>query len=99
MIQLLARLLGRDPVPAKGAGASKDIARERLRLMLVHDRADVDPQLLEALKNDLIQTISNYLEVDREGLEVTLHREEGTVALVASIPVRSVRRGVRPVTT
>lgn len=99
MIQLLARLLGRGPAPAAGTGASKDIARERLRLMLVHDRADMEPELMEALKNDLIRVISKYLEVDREGMEVSLHREEGSVALVASIPVRSVRRGARPVAT
>ena len=93
MIQLLARLLGRGPA---AAGASKDIARERLRLMLVHDRADMEPELMEALKNDLIRVISHYLEVDRDAMEVSFHREDGAVALVASIPVRAVRRGVRP---
>ncbi|GAB6877241.1 cell division topological specificity factor MinE [Thermaerobacter litoralis] len=75
-----------------GRMASKDIARERLKLMLVHDRVDMEPELMEALKDDLIRAISRYLEVDRSAMEVSLHREASTVALVASIPVRAVRR-------
>ncbi|ADU52291.1 cell division topological specificity factor MinE [Thermaerobacter marianensis DSM 12885] len=77
-----------------GAGrvASKDIARERLKLMLVHDRVDMEPELMEALKDDLIRAISRYLEVDRSAMEVSLHREAAAVALVATIPVRAVRR-------
>lgn len=62
--------------------ASKDIARERLKLMLVHDRVDMEPELMEALKDDLIRAISRYLEVDRAGMEVSLHREAAAVALV-----------------
>lgn len=75
-----------------GRVASKDIARERLKLMLVHDRVDMEPELMEALKDDLIRAISRYLEVDRSAMEVSLHREAAAVALVATIPVRAVRR-------
>lgn len=96
MIQLLARLLGRSE-SSPGVTPSREVARERLRLMLVHDRADVDPALLDALKDDLIRVISRYLEIDREGVEVAFHRDEGAVALVANMPVRSVRRHRPPV--
>ncbi|HEY8551964.1 MAG TPA: cell division topological specificity factor MinE [Thermaerobacter sp.] len=77
---------------AGGRTASKDIARERLKLMLVHDRVDMEPELMEALKEELLRAISRYLEVDRAGMEVSLHRQAAAVALVASIPVRGVRR-------
>ena len=48
---------------------------------------------MESLKEDLIQVISKYMEIDTEGLEVNFDQEEDTMALVASIPVRQVRRG------
>ena len=84
----------RPAVPAWGGGraASKDIARERLKRMLAHDRVDMEPELMEALKEELLRTVSRYLEVDRAGMEVGLQRQAAAVALVASIPVRAVRR-------
>ena len=91
VIQLLARLLGRSD-PSPDVTPSREVARERLRLMLVHDRADVDPAFLDALKDELIRVISRYVEIDREGVQVNFHREEGAVALIANMPVRSVHR-------
>ncbi|NLY43658.1 MAG: cell division topological specificity factor MinE [Clostridiaceae bacterium] len=76
---------------------SKDIARERLKLVLIHDRANVSPQLLEMLKTEIIKVISNYMEVQVDELDIQLTRiknSEGdrTIsALVANIPIRNVR--------
>lgn len=78
------RLLGRQ--------TSGSIAKERLQLVLVHDRASVSPDMLEALKNDLIEVISRYMDIDQSSTEVNLEHDEGSTALVASIPVRSMRR-------
>nr|WP_277999042.1 cell division topological specificity factor MinE [Moorella sulfitireducens] len=82
----MLRIFGRDTT------ASKKVAKERLRLVLVHDRAGVSPHLLEALKNDLISVISEYLDIDTQGLEVTLSHENDSVALVANIPILRVKR-------
>lgn len=76
--------------------SSKDIAKERLRLILVHDRANVSPKFLEMIKSQLINMISDYMEIDQEGLEVKLTRmqkdEDITVpALVANIPIKKVK--------
>lgn len=87
MLDFFNRIFGRDE-------GSKKAAKDRLRLVLVHDRTSLSPQLLESLKEELIQTISKYLEIDTAGLEVNLDQEEETMALVANIPIRSVRRGV-----
>lgn len=86
MLELLQRLFGREGEP------SKNIAKERLRLVLVHDRADVSPHFFEALKNDLIEVISRYMEVDTRRLEVKLHNSPEAVALVANIPVVRMKR-------
>jgi len=75
------------------ARASKDVAMERLRLVLVHDRALVSPALLDALKEEMIEVISHYLEIDEEGMEVHLSSTDQKAILVANIPVRRVYRG------
>jgi cell division topological specificity factor len=72
--------------------ASKNIAKERLRLVLVHDRATISPHMLNKLKEDLIQVISNYMEIDESALEVNLSQDDREVALVANIPVVKMKR-------
>lgn len=86
MLEFLSRILF-----GKESG-SKNVAKERLRLVLVHDRTSISPQLLETLKSDLIQVISNYMEIDEKALEVSLDSSGNTVALVASIPVKKMKR-------
>lgn len=88
MLDFLMRFFGRET-------ASKKIAKERLRLVLVHDRVGVSPHLLEELKNDLINVISEYLDIDKTGLEVNLTHEDDSVALVANIPILRVKRGAK----
>ncbi len=86
MLDILTKIFNRENV------SSKDIARERLRLVLVHDRSAVSPELLNALKEDLIKVIREYLDIDDEELIVNLENSEDSVALVASIPVKGFRR-------
>ena len=85
MLDLIAKVFGRD-------NASADIAKERLRLVLVHDRTNVSPQFLEALKEELIAVISRYMEIEEDHMDVTLQSGENQVALVANIPVRRMKR-------
>jgi len=73
---------------------SKDIARERLRLVLIHDRSMVSPDLLNSLKEDLIRVIKEYMEIEEESWLVNLESDEDSVALVANIPVRGFKRAV-----
>ncbi|MCL6610523.1 MAG: cell division topological specificity factor MinE [Peptococcaceae bacterium] len=86
MLDFITRIFNRD------SGASKNIAKERLRLVLVHDRASVSPQLLQTLKEDLIKVISNYMVIDEDALEVNLENSENQVALIANIPIKSMKR-------
>ena len=88
------KIFGREDV------SSKDIAKERLRLILVHDRANVSPNFLETIKGQLINMISNYMEIEEEGMEVKMTRmkkdEVTTVpALVANIPIKKVKHTAR----
>lgn len=85
MLEFISRMLGKE-------SASKNIAKERLRLVLVHDRATISPHMLNQLKEDLIKVISNYMEIDESALEVNLNQDDREVALVANIPVVKMKR-------
>lgn len=76
----------------KDESSSKDRAVERLRLVLVHDRANVAPGLMESLKEELIEVISKYMDIDEDTMEVTLNSGELSASLVANIPVKRIRR-------
>lgn len=81
--------------------SSKDLAKERLKLVLVHDRANVSPQFLEMVKGEIIKVISNYMDIDESALEIQMTRtrsDEGdriVPALVANIPIRNVKNSGR----
>ncbi|MCL6505937.1 MAG: cell division topological specificity factor MinE [Bryobacteraceae bacterium] len=85
MLDFITKLFSKD-------SGSKNVAKERLRLVLVHDRTSISPQLLETLKIDLIQVISKYMDIDETALEVNLDSSGSTVALVANIPVKGMKR-------
>lgn len=76
---------------------SKDVAKERLKLVLIHDRANVSPQFLEMLKSEIIKVITNYMDIDENALDIQLTRtksddgESIVPALYANIPIRNIR--------
>ncbi|MDR7857066.1 cell division topological specificity factor MinE [Tissierella sp.] len=76
---------------------SKNVAKERLKLVLVHDRADLSPKFLDMIKGDIIRVISQYADIDEEGLDIKLTRMKRDVdsttisALVANIPIVRVK--------
>ena len=75
-----------------GKTSAKD-AKERLQLVLIHDRTDLSPASLEALKNDLIEAISKYIDIDPSSVSIEVEHEGRAQRLIADIPLRvSARR-------
>ncbi len=78
----------------KGSG---EIAKDRLKLLLVSDRANCSPEIMEMIKNDIIAVISKYMDIDAQGLDIQITETEsegnnGTVpALFANIPIRDMK--------
>ncbi|MGD8554355.1 MAG: cell division topological specificity factor MinE [Anaerolineales bacterium] len=66
-------------------------AKDRLRLVLIHDRAGLTPGKLEALKNDLIKTLSRHVEIDTQAVRVSLTSDRQQQRLVADIPLTPLR--------
>ena len=75
--------------------SSKDVARDRLKLLLVSDRASCSTEIMEAIKNDIIQVISKYMVIDTEGLDIQITMAEGDngslPVLFANIPIRDIK--------
>jgi cell division topological specificity factor len=67
--------------------SSREIAKERLQLVLVHDRVNISPGMLARMKDELITVISRYVEIEPDGVEVTFTQGRRQSRLVADIPV------------
>jgi cell division topological specificity factor len=67
-------------------------AKERLQLVLIHDRTDLSPAVLEALKNDLLEAISRHIEIDPDLVKIEVAHEGRSQRLVADIPLKPVSR-------
>lgn len=80
---------------------SKDVAKERLKLVLIHDRSNVSPQFLEMVKSEIIKVIQNYMEIDEKELDIQLTKtnsddgERIVPALVANIPIKGMKSAGR----
>lgn len=66
---------------------AKDAACNRLRVVLMQDRTNLNPQLLEKMRKELIELLSKYVEMDKEALELNFEQEGEQMALMLSIPV------------
>ena len=67
--------------------SAKDVACNRLRVVLMQDRTNLTPQILERMRGELVELLSKYLEMDKEALELNLEQEGDQMALMLSIPV------------
>lgn len=71
---------------------SAESAKDRLQLVLVHDRTDLTSAQLEALKNELLSAISRYIEIDPDAVQIGLERDGRSQRLVADIPLKGASR-------
>lgn len=80
-MRFLDRLFGRhEPT-------SRQVAKDRLQLVLVHDRISISPAMLDTMKDEMIKVISKYVEIDPDGVEVTFSQSKRQSRLTADIPV------------
>ncbi len=81
----------------KKKSSSKQIAKDRLKLVLIHDRVNCSTQVLEMLKTDIIKLISNYMEIDEEELDIQISQTmsdngHNVPILYANIPIKNMRK-------
>ena len=68
--------------------SSASTARERLQLVLAHDRSDLSPELLDQMRREIFEVVARYVEVDLDEGDVSLETEDRVTALVANLPIR-----------
>jgi len=67
--------------------SSGELAKERLRLVLAHDRCNLEPGMLDKLKDEIVAVISRHVEIDPDGVEVSFSQDARENRLVADIPI------------
>lgn len=67
--------------------SAKETACNRLRVVLMQDRTNLTPELMERMRKELVELLSKYVEMDKEALELNLEQDGDQVALMLSIPV------------
>ncbi len=88
LANLYNKVLGFFRQTEKEAGeSSKDTACNRLRVVLMQDRTNLTPELMERMRREMIDLLSKYVEMDKEALELNLEQDGDQVALMLSIPV------------
>ena len=79
MMEALMKIFGKKEPSGK-------VARNRLKVVLVHDRINISPEIMENMRNDIVKVISKYVDIDMNAMEMSLANDD-SVALVANIPV------------
>lgn len=82
MDNFLEKLFGKE-------NKSANTAKERLKLVLIHDRTDITPGQLESLKNELIDVISKYIHIEPSKVKINMTQEGKENRLIADIPISS----------
>ena len=87
MRELLRWLLG---LSDKNTQTSSEIARERLRLVLIQDRIELAPDMMQQMKQEILEVVSRYMVVEEDFVEFEVRRLEDLVMLVSNIEVKDV---------
>ncbi|MDY6909703.1 MAG: cell division topological specificity factor MinE [Thermodesulfobacteriota bacterium] len=72
--------------------SSAKVARERMQVVLMHDRMDLTPDIMDSLKNDILAVLARYMEIDQNSIRVDLEQGKGYTALVSNVQVKRVYR-------
>ncbi|WP_287129584.1 cell division topological specificity factor MinE [Candidatus Cyanaurora vandensis] len=88
IMELLDKFFNRDGK----VNTSRNMAKDRLKMVLAYDRTDISPQLMAKMRGELLEVVARYFELEAADLDVQLDREGNTTALIANVPIRRVKQ-------
>ena len=71
---------------------SRNHAKSRLKLIIAHDRACINPDMMEAMRQEILDVVARYVEVNREEMEFSLSNDQRMTSLTANLPIRQIKR-------
>lgn len=79
-----------------GRQKPKDVAKDRLKLILIHDRGNISTETLNRMRKEILEVLSKYIEIEADDVEIAVTKSDevegdATSALVANIPIKGVR--------
>lgn len=73
----------------------KEVAKDRLKLILIHDRGDLPQETLEKIRKEILEVLSKYIEIEADDVEIAVNKSESiegnSPALVANIPIKNIK--------
>lgn len=70
---------------------SRQEAKRRLQLVIAHDRASIAPDIIEAMREEILEVVARYVEINREEMEFGLENSDRITALTVNLPIRQIK--------
>lgn len=80
-----------DRLFSRGSSNSREDVKRRLKFVLAHDRADLSPETVEAMRQEILEVLSRYVDIDADDSEFSLESSRQATTLIANLPIRRIK--------